>query len=272
MGIVQTELTDHFSLNIVAPGLDGFLPPGGDFAPEGDWQASYGVYTLAGVCDRAGTLKLQRRAAANGRHVLRVSYEKTLPKGFVQKVAAKLDCETDALSTPRRWTYTTRIVSRSGESVPGTVLDKTAEAKNGAIEIAGGRHVRRVPVSGAYATNWALFEAVQRLPRGEFDPLHFTMFDDFDQVKPDQTLSFRKTADVVLGRKKVQEHQWQELEKGRIRKTTWAWTGGEPVRLHAYSQLGWGVVPWVYWVDDRGRLLFVVSGLEAYLMEPGRAS
>ena len=47
---------------------------------------------------------------------------------------------------------------------------------------------------------------------------------------------------------------------------------GQPVRLHAYDHLGEGIVPWIYWVDDRGRLLLAVSGLEAYLLDSFRPS
>ena len=109
------------------------------------------------------------------------------------------------------------------------------------IDLTDGRTQRQIPAPGAYAVNWALFEAVGRLPREEFEPLRFTMLDHFDQLKPGQVLSYRETADVSLG--------------------------GRSVRLHAYDHLGEGIVPWIYWVDDEGRLLFAVSGLEAYLLD-----
>jgi len=70
------------------------------------------------------------------------------------------------------------------------------------------------------------------------------MLDHFDQVKPGQSISYRTTIDVMLG--------------------------GRAVRLHGFDHLGEGIVPWVYWVDDQGRLLFAVSGLAGYLLNaPG---
>jgi hypothetical protein len=36
------------------------------------------------------------------------------------------------------------------------------------------------------------------------------------------------------------------------------------LELHVYNQLGDGILPIVYYVNKSGRLLFVVSGVEAY--------
>jgi len=70
----------------------------------------------------------------------------------------------------------------------------------------------------------------------------------------------------MLGQREVRKQRWVQLEKGRIRKTYMAKEGGRDVRLHAYSQVGRGIVPWVYWVDEQGRLLFIVAGLEGYVL------
>ena len=112
-----------------------------------------------------------------------------------------------------------------------------------------------------------LLDAVQRLPRAAFEPKRFTLLDDFDVVKANQTLAYRKTVEVLLGGRRVQKQHWEKLEKGRIRKTSWGREGDRPVRLHAYEHLGDAIVPEVYYVDDQGRLLFMVAGIEAYVWE-----
>jgi hypothetical protein len=105
--------------------------------------------------------------------------------------------------------------------------------------------VKKVAITGDYTLGWALFDAVGRLPAEQAPPLRFTLIDHFDQVKPGHVLSFRTAADVT------------------IRDRT--------LRLHAFDQVGTGVVPWVWWVDRQGCLLAAVSGLESYLLESSAA-
>ncbi|NOZ22836.1 MAG: hypothetical protein GXP25_17300 [Planctomycetes bacterium] len=266
----MSELKDHFTLNSITHHLMGFEPPAGAFEPTSDWEMAYGVYTLGSVRrgpgHRTGTVRLRRQAAGDGA-TLTVNYEKPQAGKTTYRLTAELHCRTDALSTPTRWTCQSVAVDADGKPVPNTSLKKSAEATEGVIVITDGKRERRIPVGSAYTTNWSLFDAVQRLPRRAFDPIRFTLIDNLDQVKPDHTLSFRTSDEVVLGEKRVRQKKVVELEKGRIRKTRWAKTGGRPVRLHAYDHLGEGVVPEVYWVDDPGRLLFMVAGLEAYILD-----
>ena len=258
----------HFPLNMVTAGLEGFDPPRGAFDPTRDWELAYAVCTLTRKCDRVGELRLRREARGRRRFTLGVTYNKAFPGGSRQVVTGELECRTDSLSTPLRWRYVSETRGADGRPLGVTRIEKTAKVKRARATFDDGGGVRSVALPDAYTVNWCLFEAVQRLPRDPFAPLRFTMLDHFDQPKPNQTLSFRKSVDVMLGVRRVQRHRYEGLEKGRIRKTFWAREGGRAVRLHAYDHVGDGIVPWVYWVDDGGRLLFAVAGLEAYLLEP----
>jgi hypothetical protein len=44
--------------------------------------------------------------------------------------------------------------------------------------------------------------------------------------------------------------------------------GAVRTQMQAYEQFGEGILPIVYWVDERGRLLFVLSGLIGYVLDP----
>ncbi len=234
---------EEFTLNLLGPGLDGFEPPDGQFDSSGAWTTSYGVYSLAGECDLAGKMTLRRKPVSGGRAVVSLEYEKSLPGDHVQSVTAEITCKTDILSTPVAWNYTSSLFNRAGEPLKGMTLRKRAEVHGDIVELHCGGRVRKVGVSKSYTINWLMFELVQRLPRKESGPLWFTMLDDFDQVKTNQRMSFHKSVDIKFA-------------------------GGRTVRLHAFDQVGEGIVPWVYWVDDQGRLLFAVSGIEAYIWQP----
>ena len=242
---------DLFTLNVVAPHLKGFRPPQGPHDPRGDWTLAYVVYTLGGIGNpggRIGRLVVHRKAAADGGASVGIEYEKNVNPRRVQRVGAEIACRGDALATPVRWTFCSELTGRAdgAEPIEGTRIEQSAVAEAGQVEIRDGTRSRRLAVGPPFTINWALFEAVGRLPREPFDPIGFTLLDHFDQPKPCQVLSYRLSTDVELA--------------------------GQPVRLHAYDQLGEGIVPWIYWVDDAGRLLMAVSGLEAYVLDSFRPS
>ncbi|MFW6161148.1 MAG: hypothetical protein ACODAJ_00165, partial [Planctomycetota bacterium] len=199
--------------------------------------------------------------------MLGVEVRKTASGKFQTAVSAKIRCRPDALATPTGWRVTFRTLGPDKKPFPGTRIEKTATVANGRIEIRDGTTSRSLSAPEAFTVHWALFDAVQRLPRGAFEPKAFTLLDNFDEPKPHHTLSYRKSVELLLGGRRVQRHRWQELEKGRIRKTVWVREGDRPVPLHAYDHLGDGIVPEVYFVDAQGRLLIVAAGLEAYIWE-----
>jgi hypothetical protein len=233
----------EFPLDTLGLGVGKLRSPGGAFEPRKPWEQTWGVYTLAGRAGRAGQLSIRRRVGALGNVALDVAYAK-LCTGGRQKVAATLHTRDGALSTPLRWSFEAELLDAAGKPVPQTRVERTATAKGKTVEISGPPARRVLEVDGAYTVNWAVFDAVQRLPRERTAALGFTLIDHFDELKPGHTLAWRKTVEVAAG--------------------------GRRLRLHGYDQVGEGVVPWVYWVDGAGRLVCVVAGLEAYLLEASK--
>jgi hypothetical protein len=41
--------------------------------------------------------------------------------------------------------------------------------------------------------------------------------------------------------------------------------GGKKMRLYGYHQIGEGILPIHYWLDEEGRLLFALGGVRVYL-------
>ncbi len=233
---------DEFTLDIVAPHLEGFEPPVEPWDPQADGRLTYGIYTLAMRGARLGTLGMSRRSLGDGTVSLTVDYDKAVPGNHRQKMAAEIVCRTDAISTPLRWQFTSKTVAPGGKTIAGTRWTKSGRVVDGGLEMTDARSTRRVALPEAHTVNWALFDAVMRLPRRPFDPIHFALVDHFDQVKPAHRLSYRKTVDVVFP-----SPASPKTETGPASKAPRA----RPLRLHGYDQLGHGMVPWVWWVDDR---------------------
>jgi hypothetical protein len=233
--------TQPFTLDILTPHLKGFQIPYGGFDPDQTWQHTYQVYTLAGRGGRVGILNLHRRNTEDRNVLLEVNYKKLLPGQHTQIVLASIQCRDDKLATPLTWKYSSTIQNLQGKAISHTTLEKSAVKEGLAIDFKDGKTNHRIHKPNDYTINWALFDVVQRLPRRKRQTLSFTLLDHFDQVKPNQTLAY---------------HSEQEV---RIHDAD--------VRLHRFDQLGEGIVPWIYWVDTSGRLFFVVSGLEAYILD-----
>lgn len=90
------------------------------------------------------------------------------------------------------------------------------------------------------ACNWCLFDAVQRMP---FVPeaICFDLLEDLALPKRNHSLQYRETLVTDLA--------------------------GGPAPVHRFEQTGEGILPTNYWLDDDHRLLMVVGGVRAYVLE-----
>jgi len=237
-----TSLSDYFSLKaILNNALKGFSFPQNPFDPNGTWKNSYKVLTLTGQSWPIGKLTIERILTKNDQTVLIVSYQLFLKDGYKQNITSRIRCLTDSLATPLTWKFESEILSPAKKTIDCTRLEKQGEARNGILKITTSNGSSRTPLSKAYTSNWALFDAIQRLPRQSTVPINFTLLDHFDQPKHNQVLSFRKESIIEFK--------------------------GDSFKLYAYQQIGNGITPIIYWTNRYGRLLFVISGIEGYVIE-----
>ncbi|NQT51265.1 hypothetical protein HQ576_04410 [bacterium] len=221
--------------------FEGFVPPAGPFDPMGTWAHTYYLW-LVQRWGSGGSLRLRRKPADDGGVHLDVDLTVAERTGCLRRARAALRCAADPLCTPRSWTLTTQILDLEGKPIAGTTVQEKGTLTKGQLTVAfdGRRRLERVPEPAT--SQWSLFDAVQRLPGPKTKPLAFAMLEEMDLVKPGQRLEFRETKTLELG--------------------------GTTLRLRGYQQLGRGILPWQYWVDEQGRLLFAFSGIRAYIHDP----
>ncbi len=256
-----------FTLDILELFLPGFVPPADPHKPSGDWRLAYGLYSLGavrGIGRRVGDAAVSRQQRGPQEFTLDVQCRRPVGPGFTTTLSAQIEGRTTPLPVPTRWSWQSEIVDASGTRVPGSCLERSAALRDGRVEIDG---KRSFPVAGPCTVNWLLFEVVGRLPQGESALPEFTLLDDFDRPKPGHVLRYDNRRNVLIGQRTVPQTEIEELPKGRIHKSVWGHAGGHPMQLHAWQHTGEGIVPFVYWVDAAGRVLFAVSGLEAYVLD-----
>ncbi len=257
-----------FSLQPLAPVIEGRQPPSGPFDPSGKWVLRFTMYTIPMSPGRYGELTLEREPTAAG-FTLRMTQRRSHPGQGTHLVTARMHCLQDRLATPREWRMTSTFTDPTGKPVPDLRIEKRMRLEQGSLILSEGRSERRIELPGSAALNWALFEAVQRLPGSALQPTAFTLVDHFDEVKKEQTMAFRATVDLILGSKRVIEELTQPLAAGVVHRPVRVPKGGTSVKCRVYEQLGRGNLPMVYWVSSEGRLLFVSAGLEAYVLRAG---
>ena len=217
--------------------LKDFTPPTGTFDPKDTWTNSYHLWLVQRNLG-GGALTIRREPEADGVR-LRVSYDVAEYSGYIRRTKAVVECRSDALCSPISWTLESQCYDADDQPTRGTKLTETGAITDGSLEIRFGGRSRKEKIAAPATSHWSLFDAVQRLPGKATKPLSFTMLEEMDLVKPGQRLTFREARDFKVG--------------------------DATLHLRGYQQIGRGVLPWQYWVDDQGRLLFAFSGVRAYI-------
>jgi hypothetical protein len=232
--------------------LRDYRPPTGPFDSSGHWLHDYKLYTVVNgdipVPPVRGTLRIERVPQTAGGAILNVNYEKTSRYAGVHTIRATVVCAGDDLSTPVKWDSTYRAAAPAHPLKMSLEFQESGVARDGAIIITRGSERKKLLLPAVYTSDWALFDAVQRMARQEGAGRQFTLLDD-DAPKANQVLAFYQSVEL----------------KDR-------WPGAPTVRVHGFLQTGDGIPPQVYWVDDRGELLFLISGLNAFVLDAGASA
>jgi len=215
--------------------------PAEPFDPTAEWTQTYRLWLVQRY--RSGG-KLVVHRTPSGRDGVRLRVESTLAEygGHLRRIEAVLDCAADTLCSPRGWRLKATHLDVRDKPTAGSGLSERGTLAGGTWTVRFGDRSRKRKIPSPVTSNWSLFEAVQRLPGKDTQPLSFAMLDEMDLLKPDQRLSFCGTKEVQVG--------------GRKRM------------LRGYAQIGRGVLPWQYWVDEQSRLLLAFSGVRAYVWDP----
>ena len=220
--------------------LKDFKPPTGKFDPGGAWTQSYHLWLVQSFLG-GGALTLQRTPTEGGAR-LDVTYDVAEYTGYIRRTKVELDCKGDALCSPTKWTLKSSSFDVDDTPIKGSSIAEVGGVQGGKLEVTFASRTRRETFPAPATSNWSLFDAVQRLPGKATKPLSFTLLEEMDLIKPRQRLEFREERDFKAG--------------------------GTTLHLRGYQHVGEGVLPWQYWVDAAGRLLFAFSGVRAFIYDP----
>ncbi len=240
---VPTSQADAFSLRKVANLLPEYVPPpAGKFDPNGHWQQTYTMFLMEGsLAKKVGDFSLKRDVKGEKAFVLSVESRRFANSGFSYFERAELQCRADHLATPTAWICYTKLAQNPGDQAYlQSGRRRNMKVAGGTLAIRDTFRVRRSPLIEPYSNEWTLLEAVQRLLGYQTKQLSYTLVDEYDAPIPGHTLKYQSKQQVTLG--------------------------NGPAELTAYTDLGPAVIPTTYWLDKYHRLLFVCTGLQAYVL------
>jgi hypothetical protein len=211
-------------------GALGKLPPSAaNFKPAANWQQSYRIWTCHGY----------RESGNANVGVIRLDRTAGSNGTFTLKVR-QIVSQVDGLIADIEAEIECRADALASP-VQWDVRSMFAREDGHEIpELAGGKRGQATANPSRTTCDWCLFELVQRLDYDKDTSLDFDLLEGLDLSKPNQRITYRgvfptKTRTVD--------------------------------RLHCFAQVGTGILPTEYWLDDNHRLLCVISMNKAYILD-----
>lgn len=218
-----------------------------EFDPQTSWVNTYRIWTCHGFREsgnqNVGFVRIERAVVkANEPFMLKVRRKVLQTDGLLHTIEAEIKCSNNQLASPVEWHLSSRFVDHNRKIVDVLGTEERAIFDGNIINIrARGGHRFRREVGGKFTSDFCLFEAVQRLKFDKTSSLAFNMLEGLSLVKKQQRLIYRGVYTIKMASKELS--------------------------LHRFDQIGEGILPYEYWLDNNHRLLVVTSMNKAYILD-----
>lgn len=227
-------------MRLLAGYIAAFTLPEGDLPKAGGWTAVYDMIQISMgnkikpgkppmTNSIFGRVALSKPSDAPDYGVRMVA----TPTPAVEQVDATLHCNADAVASLRDYNLNWRCEAQNNSAVNYT-LRESGRVDKGRWVVTSGAISDGMEIGTRLTAQPVLFDAVRHLPATGDWREDFNMLADFSSLRRNQSLRFSGRATLD--------------------------TAGGPLAVRFYEQLGEGVPPIHYAVDDRDRTLFVTQG------------
>lgn len=243
--IVGSPLTPELLKELGA--IDEFQQSPKQFDPHGNFTNTYRIWTCHGFREtgnqNVGFLRIKREAPSESKtaFALEIYQEVVEADGMLNVIEVYMICLNDQLASPLAWKLFNRFIDPNGKVISELGTKEEAEVRKNSITVRIGERTFKRQVPGQFTCDWCLFEAGQRLKFDKKTSMNFDMLEGLTLLKQGQRLSYRGVYPMNLSRKNVS--------------------------LHRFDQLGDGILPYGYWLDNNHRLVAAVSMNKAYILD-----
>lgn len=236
--------TDEFSMRKLENILGDYnWPPPGNFNPL-SYRSRYKAISLVQGVEQ-GLLDFERKSEPAKTNYL-FEMQRYIPKGFAYTVTGKLNTVGGNIPWVHDW-ESSSMVCRRGTQTPWLESGRSIRGRRERDEVLileKGKEKRvKINADTYVAWKWGMIDLIPVMAAGGIKSLSFATLDETDIVYPEQKARFRKNISLSDG-------------KG----------GNGKINFNVYDLTGTGVIPTVYWVDEFGRTVFIITGTEGYLL------
>lgn len=236
--------TDEFSIRK----LDNILgdynwPAPGNFNPRSYTSRYKAVSLVQGV--EQGLLVFEKKTVSAKTSYL-FQMQRYIPGGFAYTVTGKLNPVGGNIPWVQDW-ESSSMVCRKEMQTPLLKSNRFIKGRREREEVLffekGKEKKVKINEDTHLTWKWGMIDLIPIMAAADIKSLGFATLDEVDTIYPEQKARFRKTVSLSEG-------------KG----------GNEKIKFNVYDVTGTGVIPTVYWVDEFGRTVFIITGTEGYLL------
>ncbi|WP_352423249.1 hypothetical protein [Proteiniphilum sp.] len=236
--------TDEFSIRK----LDNILgeynwPVPSNFNPL-SYKSHYKAISLVQGVEQGLLVFEKRRESAKTKYLFQM--QRYIPNGFTYTVTGKLHPVDGNIPWVQDW-ESSSMVCRKETQTPWLKSNRFIEGKRERKEVLifekGNEKRVKINIDTPLTWKWGMIDLIPIMAAANIKSLSFATLDETDIIYSEQKARFRKNISLSDG-------------KGGNRK----------INFNVYDVTGVGVIPTVYWVDEFGRTVFIITGTEGYLL------
>lgn len=213
---------------------------------DGSWLETWRIWTCHGYRESGnqdvGYLRIERIGAkADDEFALKVRQEVIQNDGILNTIDAEIKCLANQLASPVEWRLSSSFIDADEQTLAKLGTREEARIEGNVMTVRTGNRIFERSVPPRLTADWCFFEAVQRLKFEDASSFAFDMLEGLSLLKPQQRLRFS-------GSRPAQSNI-------------------DAIPRHCFRQIGTGILPCEYWLDDTHRLLAVTTMNKAYILD-----
>ena len=226
--IIGSPITPSMLVELDA--ITKFSPAPGDFSPAGNWKHSYRIWTCHGY----------RESGNDNAGFLKIERIGNSGETFELNIHQEV-VQTDAITHIIDGTIKCRN-NQLASPVEWKLQSRFTGTDGKQItELLSGDNGKAAKGAERTTSDFCLFEAVQRLAYDKESSVSFDLLEGMRLPKPRHRLLYRGIHPMKMD--------------------------GADIPLHCFVQIGSGILPYEYWLDEHHRLLAAISMNKAYILD-----
>lgn len=238
---------DEFSIKKIQQLLADYSLPAAQRFSLNEYFLQYNAWALyPGNAISAGTLSIKREKTATGARTVLIQKRlansgiKSKSRGFAYHLISTVETNGTTFEAPLKWDTETWIADKNGTDAEGTRSNVTGSVSDKIkINFANRKTITR-DCPQMLVWQRGTIHMVQKMAAENTKNLRFNLLDENYAILPAQEVRFYK--EVILD------------------------INNEQHTFKLYDHTGTGTIPFVYWVDRNNRVVFIISGMESYVL------